>query len=289
MAPTVHGLDVIAPAHLVVGRHVHRLVLDPQSARTARIRSFSLAEQHRVTSHYRCQRSLQAGLAHALQHLVRGRAFRCSFRSPRGYATRSFRPLPPALRVAPPTVSPATASNATSESPSSRPRRSAGPTAAEIPAPPTRVPAPARAPCGASPTAPRPPTHSTICRAVCNCSGAAWRQFAAFLQRVNESMGAKLCADRAQRREPARHVDGDFHARDRQRNPALAHWRDFGGAQLTPEQAAEQLCRGESAVEVRPSFSEGLEIAVWMLAAGEDRVVGRRVRSVLAAAPSRTT
>lgn len=59
---------------------------------------------------------------------------------------------------------------------------------------------------------------------------------------------------------------------------------DYGGAQLTAEQAAEQLRQGEPAIEVRPRFSEGLEIAVWMLAAGDDRVVGRRVRSVLAAA-----
>ena len=63
---------------------------------------------------------------------------------------------------------------------------------------------------------------------------------------------------------------------------------DYGRAQLTAEQAAEQLRQGEPAVEVRPRFSEGLEIAVWMLAAGDDRVVGRRVRSVLGAALRRT-
>ncbi len=68
---------------------------------------------------------------------------------------------------------------------------------------------------------------------------------------------------------------------------AVPHLRirwDYSAAQLTPEQAAEELRQGEPAIEVRPRSSEGLEIAVWMLAAGEDRVVGRRVRSVLAAA-----
>lgn len=68
---------------------------------------------------------------------------------------------------------------------------------------------------------------------------------------------------------------------------AVPHLRirwDYSAAQLTPEQAAEELRQGEPAIEVRPRSSEGLEIAVWMLAPGEDRVVGRRVRSVLAAA-----
>lgn len=71
---------------------------------------------------------------------------------------------------------------------------------------------------------------------------------------------------------------------------AVPHLRirwDYRSAGLTPEQAAEELRQGEPAIEVRPSFSEGLEIAVWMLAAGQDRVVARRVRSVLAAATRR--
>ena len=57
-----------------------------------------------------------------------------------------------------------------------------------------------------------------------------------------------------------------------------------GEVVTTPEQAAEELRQGEPAIEVRPNPSEGLEVAVWMLAAGEDRIVGQRVRSVLAAA-----
>ena len=63
--------------------------------------------------------------------------------------------------------------------------------------------------------------------------------------------------------------------------------RDCRGAQLTPEHAPEELRKDGPAIEVRPSFSEGLEVPGWMLAAGEDHVVEPRVRSVLAAAPRR--
>ena len=71
---------------------------------------------------------------------------------------------------------------------------------------------------------------------------------------------------------------------------AVPHLRicwDFDAAQLTAEQAAEELRRGDPAIEVRPRFSEGLEVAVWMLAPGEERVVGRRLRRVLAKALKR--
>jgi len=71
---------------------------------------------------------------------------------------------------------------------------------------------------------------------------------------------------------------------------AVPHLRirwDFEAARLTAKQAAEQLRQGEPAIEVRPKFSEGLEVAVWMLAAGEERSVGRRIRRVLANALNR--
>ena len=64
------------------------------------------------------------------------------------------------------------------------------------------------------------------------------------------------------------------------------HW-DFDAARLTAEEAAEELRQGDPAIEVRPKFSEGLEVAVWMLAAGEERVVGRQLRRVLAKALKR--
>ena len=71
---------------------------------------------------------------------------------------------------------------------------------------------------------------------------------------------------------------------------AVPHLRirwDFDAARLTAEEAAEELRQGDPAIEVRPKFSEGLEVAVWMLAAGEERVVGRQLRRVLAKALKR--
>lgn len=59
---------------------------------------------------------------------------------------------------------------------------------------------------------------------------------------------------------------------------------DYRGTDLTPEQAAARLRDGNPSVEVRPSYDDGLEIAVWMMESGEERVVGRQVRGVLAAA-----
>ena len=64
------------------------------------------------------------------------------------------------------------------------------------------------------------------------------------------------------------------------------HW-NFEMAQLTPEEAAQLLRDGDPAIEVRPKYSDGLEIAVWMLAPGQERAVGRQVRSVLAKALDR--
>lgn len=59
---------------------------------------------------------------------------------------------------------------------------------------------------------------------------------------------------------------------------------DCHGAQLARDHAPGELRQERPAIEVRPSFSERLEIAVWMLAAGEERVVEPRDGSVLAAA-----
>ena len=68
---------------------------------------------------------------------------------------------------------------------------------------------------------------------------------------------------------------------------AVPHLRvqwDYREADLTPEQAAERLREGDPSVEVRPRYDDGLEIAVWMLESGEERIVGRQVRGVLAGA-----
>ena len=65
---------------------------------------------------------------------------------------------------------------------------------------------------------------------------------------------------------------------------AVPHLRvrwDYERFGLDPKSAAERLREGNPSIEVRPQFEEGLEISVWMLEAGEERIVGRRVRAVL--------
>ncbi len=53
------------------------------------------------------------------------------------------------------------------------------------------------------------------------------------------------------------------------------------GIKLTPAEVAKRLREGEPRIEVRPLGPEALELSVWMLEPGEDRVVGRRLREVL--------
>ncbi|MDE0124418.1 MAG: aminotransferase class V-fold PLP-dependent enzyme [Bryobacterales bacterium] len=65
---------------------------------------------------------------------------------------------------------------------------------------------------------------------------------------------------------------------------AVPHLRirwNYESAGLNPEDAAERLRAGEPSVEVRPRYEEGLEVAVWMLDPGEERIVGRMIRGVL--------
>lgn len=68
---------------------------------------------------------------------------------------------------------------------------------------------------------------------------------------------------------------------------AVPHLRirwDFDKTSLSPSEAAEKLRQGEPSIEVRPRYDLGLEIGVWMLQPGEERIVGRRTRDVLAQA-----
>lgn len=65
---------------------------------------------------------------------------------------------------------------------------------------------------------------------------------------------------------------------------AVPHLRirwDYERFGLDPKTAATRLREGDPSIEVRPQFDEGLEIAVWMLEPGEERLVGRRVRAEL--------
>ena len=68
---------------------------------------------------------------------------------------------------------------------------------------------------------------------------------------------------------------------------AVPHLRirwDYERFGLDPKSAAARLREGDPSIEVRPQFDEGLEIAVWMLEPGDERVVGRRVRAELSMA-----
>lgn len=53
---------------------------------------------------------------------------------------------------------------------------------------------------------------------------------------------------------------------------------------ITPAEAAQKLREGEPSIEVRPRSEESLDVGVWMMEPGEDRIVGRRIREVLKSA-----
>ncbi len=68
---------------------------------------------------------------------------------------------------------------------------------------------------------------------------------------------------------------------------AVPHLRirwDYAKADLTPQGLAQRLREGEPSIEVRPGGDEALEVGVWMLEPGEERIVGRRIHAELAAA-----
>ena len=68
---------------------------------------------------------------------------------------------------------------------------------------------------------------------------------------------------------------------------AVPHVRvrwDYAGTGLSPQQAAARLRGGDPSIEVRPGFDDGLALGVWMMDAGDERAVGRRLRAVLAGA-----
>ena len=66
--------------------------------------------------------------------------------------------------------------------------------------------------------------------------------------------------------------------------PHLRIQWDYASTGLDPKQAAERLRQGEPSVEVRPGYDNGLEVAVWMLDPGDERIVGRMIRDVLSGA-----
>jgi L-seryl-tRNA(Ser) seleniumtransferase len=68
---------------------------------------------------------------------------------------------------------------------------------------------------------------------------------------------------------------------------AVPHLRinwDHAKLGMTPREAVKKLREGEPSIEVRPGSNEVLEIAVWMLQPGEDKIVAKRVKEVLKSA-----
>lgn len=65
---------------------------------------------------------------------------------------------------------------------------------------------------------------------------------------------------------------------------AVPHLRltwDSAGKGLKPSEVVRRLREGEPRIEVRPVIADALEVSVWMLEPGEERVVGERLRDIL--------
>jgi D-glucosaminate-6-phosphate ammonia-lyase len=65
---------------------------------------------------------------------------------------------------------------------------------------------------------------------------------------------------------------------------AVPHLRitwDEARVKITVPEAIKRLREGEPGIELRPGARRSLEVGVWMLQRGEDRIVGRRIREVL--------
>jgi L-seryl-tRNA(Ser) seleniumtransferase len=58
---------------------------------------------------------------------------------------------------------------------------------------------------------------------------------------------------------------------------------DYDKRRLSPSQMADKLRDGEPSIEVVPGSRRQLVVGVWMMEPGEDAIVGRRIREILAA------
>jgi D-glucosaminate-6-phosphate ammonia-lyase len=65
-------------------------------------------------------------------------------------------------------------------------------------------------------------------------------------------------------------------------NNAVPHLKVTWSGGVAPGEAVKRLRDGEPRIEVRATLPDGLEIGVFMLEPGEDEIVGRRLREVLA-------
>jgi L-seryl-tRNA(Ser) seleniumtransferase len=59
---------------------------------------------------------------------------------------------------------------------------------------------------------------------------------------------------------------------------------DYEKRKLTPAQMADKLRDGEPSIEVVPGSRRELVVGVWMMQPGDDKIVGERIRQILAAA-----
>jgi L-seryl-tRNA(Ser) seleniumtransferase len=62
---------------------------------------------------------------------------------------------------------------------------------------------------------------------------------------------------------------------------AVPHVRVTCDGGITPNRLVEELRTGDPRIEVRGVVEKGIEIGVWMLEAGEDEIVGRRIAQIL--------
>jgi L-seryl-tRNA(Ser) seleniumtransferase len=68
---------------------------------------------------------------------------------------------------------------------------------------------------------------------------------------------------------------------------AVPHLRvswDQKGRGLGPAEMAKRLRDGDPSIEVQPGGGDSLNVAVWMMEPGEDRIVGKRIREILTGA-----
>jgi L-seryl-tRNA(Ser) seleniumtransferase len=63
--------------------------------------------------------------------------------------------------------------------------------------------------------------------------------------------------------------------------PHLKITWDQSKIKISYNEVAKRLREGDPSIEVTPGSSESLNIGVWMLQPGEDRIVAKRIRDIL--------
>jgi len=63
--------------------------------------------------------------------------------------------------------------------------------------------------------------------------------------------------------------------------PHLRITWDMAGTGLTPADVVRRLREGEPPIEIRPVIGDAIEVSVWMLEPGQERIVSERIRDIL--------